>query len=334
MVNPFFNARERRLRAFWRLLLQITIYSVLLFVASGSLALIGGAAFGDEAIEDPLVSPLFMAVGGVVSLVLALFVVWLAGRFFDRRTFSGFGFRIDKQWWLDFGFGLFLGALLITGVFLVELAAGWVAVTGAFVATNEGAPFFPTILAPLVLFISVGIYEELLSRGYQLRNMAEGLNFPSVGPKRAVGLAWVLSSSIFGLLHFANPNATVVSTVNIAFAGLLLGAGYVLTGQLATPIGLHMTWNFFQGNVFGFPVSGLEPVGATFLSTEQGGPTVFTGGVFGPEAGLLGVATMAVGILLTWLWFQARSGKATLQASLAEPPTAAADRADIPSTGS
>jgi len=327
VTHAFFNFRERRPRAFWRLLLQITISTVLLFVASASLSLIGGAALGNEAIEDPLASPIFMATSGIVSLVLALFVVWFVGRFFDRRPFSGFGLRIDKEWWLDFGFGLFLGALLMTGVFLVESAAGWVAVTEAFVATNGGAPFFPTILAPLALFICVGIYEELLSRGYQLRNMAEGLNFPSVGPKRAIVLAWVLSSSIFGLLHFANPNATVVSTVNIAFAGLLLGSGYVLTGQLAIPIGLHMTWNFLQGNVFGFPVSGLEPVGATFLSTKQGGPILFTGGVFGPEAGLLGLGAMIAGILLTWLWVQARSGKATLQASLAEPPV---DRANDP----
>jgi len=328
VLNPFFNDRERRLRAFWRLLLQSIISSVLWYAASASFALVGRAAFGGGAVENPLASPFFLAAGGVVTLAVALFVVWLAGRFFDRRPFSGFGFRINEEWWLDFGFGLFLGVLLITGVFLVELAAGWVAVTDALQATNGGASFFPTILAPLVLFVCVGIYEELVSRGYQLKNMAEGLNFPRVGPKRAVVLAWVLSSSLFGLLHLWNPSATLVSTINIAFAGLLLGTGYVLTGQLAIPIGLHMTWNFFQGNVFGFPVSGLEPVGATVLSTEQGGPPLFTGGVFGPEAGLLGIAAMVLGILLTWLWVQARSGKATLQASLAEPPTATMVRAN------
>ncbi len=313
------------MRAFWRLLLQFVISSVLLYAAAETYASIGGTTLGDEAIEDPLVWPFLLAAGGVVSLVVVLFVVWLAGRFFDRRPLSGFGLRIDGEWWLDFGFGLFLGALLMVGVFLVELAAGWVTVTSAFEATNGGGSFFPAILAPLVLFVCVGIYEELVSRGYQLKNIAEGLNFPSVGPKGAIVLAWVLSSSIFGLLHLGNPNATAVSTVNIAFAGLLLGAGYVLTGQLAIPIGLHMTWNFFQGNVFGFPVSGLEPVGATFLSIEQGGPPLFTGGVFGPEAGLLGLGTMIVGFLLIWLWVLARSGNATLQASLAKPPDRGAE---------
>ena len=116
----------------------------------------------------------------------------------------------------------------------------------------------------------MGVYEELVFRGYQLRNMAEGLNQPGLSPRAAVLAAWVLSSLLFGVLHALNPNAGVMSTVNIVLAGLMLGAGYLLTGELAVPIGLHVAWNFFQGNVFGFPVSGLTPIGATFISTQQG----------------------------------------------------------------
>jgi hypothetical protein len=113
----------------------------------------------------------------------------------------------------------------------------------------------------------------------------------------------------------------VISTLSITFAGLLLGTGYVLTGRLAIPTGLHITWNFFQGNIFGFPVSGLEPLGATFISIEQGGPTLFTGGAFGPEAGLLDPAATIVGSLLIWLWVRARSGDGRLELSIAESPS-------------
>jgi CAAX protease family protein len=149
----------------------------------------------------------------------------------------------------------------------------------------------------------------------------------------AVVLAWAISSSLFGLGHLGNPNATTVSTVNIAFAGLLLGIGYVLTGRLAIPVGLHITWNFFQGNVFGFPVSGLEPVGATVFSIEQGGPLLFTGGVFGPEAGLLDIAATLVGSLLILLWVRIRSGKAVIETSIAEPPPGRAEAAKSPEDG-
>ncbi|MCA1728422.1 MAG: CPBP family intramembrane metalloprotease [Actinobacteria bacterium] len=331
MTNPFHNDNEKRLRALWRLLFQ---YALNRYIAA---VLVGGSSFTFLVVSEGKVtgtslsaSPAFFAIRYGASLIAAVASVWLAGRFLDRRPFSSFGLRLDWAWWLDLCFGLALGALLMTSIFFVELTTGWITVTGTFEVVDAGKPFALFILFPLAAFVGVGFYEELLSRGYQLQNMAEGLNFPSLGSKRAVLLAWVLSSAIFGLLHLANPNASLSSTVNITFAGLLLGAGYVLTGRLAIPIGLHIAWNFFQGNVFGFPVSGIGPIGATFISIEQGGPTLFTGGAFGPEAGLLDPAASLVGSLLIWLWVRARSGKADIQSSIAEPPGAKAEVVKAP----
>jgi membrane protease YdiL (CAAX protease family) len=332
VANPFFNAQERRLRAFWRLLLQIVLFTTIGLVmgelTSGVFVLLGGET---EVLTEPSIT---FAAAIVISLVAAIISVWLAARFFDRRPLSGLGLRLDQDWWLDLGFGLSLGVLLMTGVFLVELSAGWVTVIGAFEAVG-GGPFFPAVLAPVVIFLCVGVWEELIYRGYQLTNLAEGLNYPGLGGlKGAVVLALVISSSIFGLGHLVNPNATVVSTMNIAFAGLVLGLGYVLTGRLAIGIGFHITWNFFQNTVFGFPVSGIEPLGATFISIEQSGPRVFTGDIFGPEAGLISLFAMLVGGLLIMLWVRIRSGKTAIETSLAEPPTVVLDRAISPDTES
>jgi membrane protease YdiL (CAAX protease family) len=323
VTNPFRNEREGRPRAFWRVLLQFAAsfagQSLLVTFALAAFALVGGVESAG-AFAGLTTLPAFVMARGVIALLVTVSTVWLAGRFMDRRPFSDFGLRLNRAWWLDFGFGLLLGAFLMTGVFLVEFWAGWVTVAGTFEAVR-GESFFPAILAPVVFFLCLGFYEELSSRGYQLTNIAEGLNFPWVGARGAVLLAWVLSSAVFGVLHLANPNASAVSTLNIAFAGFLLGAGYVLTGQLAIPVGLHVTWNFFQGNVFGFPVSGIETIGATFVETEQGGPDLFTGGVFGPEAGLLGVGAMVVGIGAISLYVRLRYGAVGLQTSIAEPPT-------------
>jgi membrane protease YdiL (CAAX protease family) len=324
-MNQFRNDRERRLRALWRLLFQYALYRYLAAILVGiftfiALAVSEGTSLGEATTTPHTLSPALWATSYMVSLLAAVVSVWLAGRFLDHRPFSGFGLQLDRTWWFDLCFGLALGALLMTAIFSVELAAGWVTVTGTFEVASQGDSFALAIGLPLVAFVCVGFYEELLSRGYQLQNMAEGLNFPSLGPKGAVLLAWVLSSVVFGLLHLANPNASLVSTASITFAGLLLGTGYVLTGRLAIPIGIHITWNFFQGNVFGFPVSGIEPIGATFVSIDQGGPPLFTGGAFGPEAGLLDPAVSIVGSLLIWLWVRAHSGKAGIQSSIAEPP--------------
>jgi len=304
---------EGRLRAGWRLLFQFALnYVGAALLGTLVLVAVGPAAFGAAGPPSAPGVSLYVA-----TALAAAASVWVAGRFLDGRPFSGFGLRLGREWWSDLGFGLLLGASLISGVFFVELAAGWVTVTGSFRAAGGG--FFPAILAPVVLFVCVGFYEELVTRGYQLTNLAEGLNGPPLGPRGAVLLAWVISSSFFGLLHAFNPNATVLSTLNILLAGMMLGLGYVLTGELAIPIGLHITWNFFQGNVFGLPVSGRDPTGATFLSTHQVGPELLTGGPFGPEGGLLGPAAMVVGMLLIALRVR-RRGKLSLHLPLAEGP--------------
>jgi uncharacterized protein len=131
------------------------------------------------------------------------------------------------------------------------------------------------------------------------------------------------------VLHAANPNATPISTLNIVLAGLMLGFGYVLTGELAIPIGLHITWNFFQGAVYGFPVSGFGDFGPALLTTEQGGPELWTGGSFGPEGGLLIPAVMLLGMSLVALWTRLRTGKVSLHAPIAESPYR--DRPQTPS---
>jgi membrane protease YdiL (CAAX protease family) len=260
-----------------------------------------------------------------LELLLRPVSVWLAGFFPDRRRFSDFGVHVNPDWWLDLGFGLALGAVLMGLIFTVEVAAGWITVTGTLQgqlpALLPGIPM-PSVplgvgmLASLLVFVAVGIGEEFLSRGYHLKNMAEGLAF--LNPKGAIIIATVISSAIFGLMHAGNPNANVISTFNLFLAGVFLALGYILTGELAIPIGLHITWNFFQGNVFGFPVSGMN-AGATLIAIEQGGNDLVTGGAFGPEAGLIGIAAMILGSVMTILWVRVRYGRVGLWEKLTVP---------------
>ena len=329
--NIFWNRSERRLRALWRLLIQGIAWFVLLFVGQalvgalwGIIAVATGAVTLEEMSDPAAVTQAIMSRPGlmlalqVLSFVAVMLTVWLAGRFLDKRRFADFGLHLNGAWWADFAFGLLLGAVLMALIFAVELAAGWIDVTGFFVTQNPATPFALAILLPALIFILVGIGEEVLSRGYQLTNLAEGLR--GMGAVPAVIVATIIQAAFFGLLHATNPNASFVSTFNIFLAGIFLAVGYVLTGRLAIPIGLHMTWNFFQGNVFGFPVSGMDFRAATFISVQQGGPEAWTGGAFGPEAGLIGIGAMVLGTLLTVLWVRLREGHAGIETAIAEPP--------------
>ncbi len=309
LLSVFWNGEERRVRALWR------IVALGLAMAGAGLAIRATGLLPERGTRA------FYVVGTAVRTVVALAVVGLVGRLLDRRRLRDFGLRISGDWLVDLVFGLGLGAGLMSGIFLVGAGLGWLEVTGAWRTTVPGEPFVWAILAPAALFTGVGIIEELLARGYLLRNVAEGLAFPQLGGARG-GLVWacLISSALFALGHANNPNTTWVSSVNIGFAGVFLALGYMLTGQLAIPIGLHISWNFFQASVFGFAVSGVSRFRTTFIATEPTGPEVWTGGAFGPEAGLLGLTAMLAGTGLTLLWVRWRRGGVRLVASLAEPP--------------
>jgi len=195
---------------------------------------------------------------------------------------------------------------LMSGIFLAEWWAGWLKIVAVCYAPNDD--FLVQLLALLGVYLCVGVYEEMLSRGYQLRVLAEGISGARVRARLALLAAWVLTSLVFGLGHGANPNATLLSCLGVAAAGLLLGLPYVLNGQLALPIGLHIAWNFFQGGVYGFPVSGWY-LKVRILTVSQSGPVLWTGGTFGPEAGLLGLLACLLGAVLILGWFRLTRGR-------------------------
>jgi membrane protease YdiL (CAAX protease family) len=314
----FWNIKEKRMRALWRLFSQNVLNFILLFIfeivhllGRSLLAILRGEHQSSvflpySSIDELLNYPMLLTGTFLISGLAIIISIWVVGQFLDRRKFADFGLRLNRNWWIDFLFGFGLGAGLMGLIFLIEISLGWITITKLFHSEISGTPFYIAIIIPIVLYISVGFYEELLSRGYRLINISEGLSGKYIGPRVAILLATLISSINFGVMHASNPNATFISTFNIIIAGIFLSTAFILTGQLAIPIGIHISWNFFQGNVFGFPVSGLNFHAASFIDIKQHGPTLWTGGLFGPEAGLISVFAMLVGILLTIWWIKRR----------------------------
>jgi hypothetical protein len=90
-----------------------------------------------------------------------------------------------------------------------------------------------------------------------------------------------------------NPNLSWLAFLGLFLSGLFLAYGYLRTEQLWLPIGLHLGWNFFEGIVFGFPVSGNYTYQLVRQTTT--GPELITGGAFGPEAGLILLPALLLG---------------------------------------
>ena len=210
---------------------------------------------------------------------------------------------------------------MITGVVALQLSAGWVQISGSGALEAGPGRFFGEFILASVVFLSIGVYEEVLVRGYQMTNVAEGLRIRPLGGKGALAGALVVSSVAFGLLHAVNPGYSVLALVNITLIGVLvLGLAYALTGRLGFPIGLHTSWNFALSCVFGLPFSGVRTGEYPVLITSGAGPELWTGGAFGPEGGLLGTLAIVAGCIGLLIWVRLREGLIALQTDLARPP--------------
>lgn len=288
----FLSPDERRLRAGWRLLIQTILFlalTVIVSLVTGTIAYV---------LHADLSGALYFALNILVELIAVTLSIYLARRFLDKRSFTSLGFKLDRFMLPDLLAGIVITFIVMGLIFDALWALGWLTFQ-SFAWNSDPLPYVMLQTVEfLLIFILVGWSEELLSRGYHLQTIASGIN-----------LFWgvTISSAVFGLLHLGNPNATWVSVAGIFFAGLFLAYGYVRTKQLWLPIGLHIGWNFFEGVVFGFPVSGLDIYPLIRIRVQ--GPEIWTGGAFGPEAGLIVLPALALGAVM--IYFYTRRPRST-----------------------
>ena len=273
----FFSPEEPRLRAGWRLLGQ----SLLMFFSIALLGTLGNLFFSALA-ESSFAS--FLLLSSLTIPLAITFSVFIARRYLDRRTFVSLGLRVDRQSIFDLLFGIALTGLMLGLIYLFEWVFGWIEVESFAWQFEGGRNLVLSILIMVLIFTLASWQEELLSRGYWLQNLSDGLN-------RSLGV--LLSSAAFALGHVMNPNLSWQALLGLFLSGLFLAYSYLRTNQLWLPIGLHLGWNFFEGTVFGFPVSGQYFY--QLIRQTVSGPDIITGGAFGPEAGLILIPALILG---------------------------------------
>ena len=156
------------------------------------------------------------------------------------------------------------------------------------------------LLGTLLFFLLVAVTEEVMLRGFVLGRML------SAGMNRFVAL--FLSSVLFSAMHLFNPNFALLPFVNILLAGCLLGASFLYTRNLCFPVVLHWFWNWLQGPVLGYEVSGMDS-GETLLTLRLTGSDLLTGGSFGFEGSLLCTVLLVVGTLAIVGYYERRGRK-------------------------
>jgi len=262
------------MRLFLRLLAQLVAVSVVAVIGSMGVSAVQGNA--------PLA--LVLGVGTAVGSLLAY--AWVV-----RRTERRVPVEVARKGAAGvLGRGLLIGCVMFAVVIANIALLGYYRVDGWGSATGA--------VAVLGVTAAAAVTEELIFRGILFRIIEQRVG---------TWLALALTGLLFGAAHLFNPHATVWGALAIAVeAGGMLGAAYAATRNLWVPIGLHFAWNFAEGGIFGTGVSGTDsPEG--LLQGVLSGPTVLSGGEFGPEASLFSLLA-GVAVTAVFLWLARRRG--------------------------
>ena len=222
--------------------------------------------------------------GIALSLIGTLLTLYLFKKFIDREPFSEAGITnhaVGKQFLL----GAILGITIISLGFFILVAAGEI------VPQQSDATAIDMIKG-LMLYLLVAVNEEFLMRGYVQINLSRSFHRY---------FAIVLASSLFATLHIFNMGITNISLVNLTLSGILLGVNLLFIKNIWYSVGLHFTWNYMQGFIFGFHVSGLD--NPSLLEVKYYQPDIWNGGVFGFEGSVLCTILLGISIGGMFVYF-------------------------------
>ena len=218
------------------------------------------------------------------DLVGVLLLLWIFMTFVDKEPFIKLGFSLKGKV-NDIILGMTLGLLLMAVGYTILILLGEI----KFIEFNYN---LKNIILLFILFIAVSIAEETYVRGYVLKNLLQSFN-PII--------SLIISSAIFSLLHFFNPNVNYIALTELFIAGILLGISYVYTKNLWFPIALHLSWNFFQV-MFGFNVSGMDTY--SLIEFEIIENNNINGGDFGFEGSYLSILFSLILMYFLWKYYK------------------------------
>ena len=233
--------------------------------------------------------PLFFNNKDLFSFAFISLLVFFRVKVIEKRSFSSIGFN-KNNWLKKYSLGFLIGLAMMSIIVLILFPFGYI--------TVEKNPIQPvgisataSVLIILLGWIIQGATEEIVTRGWLLNVLSTKYN---------IGVGLLISSTLFGLMHLTNPNVNYIAVINIILVGLFYGLYVIKTNDLWAVCGMHSAWNFAQGNIFGFKVSGLDVSVGSLIDLNLVGSDFVTGGIFGPEAGITAtfILLASIGILL------------------------------------
>ncbi|WP_195945726.1 CPBP family intramembrane glutamic endopeptidase [Paraclostridium bifermentans] len=217
----------------------------------------------------------------LTSGVIVLIFLWV--RFVEKRRFSSLGFD-RNNFILKYLTGFIIGIIMMSATVALLYLFGLITVDNN---TSQviGGFALSSILLVIPAWMIQSAMEEIIARGWLLNVL--GARYTPI-----IGL--IISSVFFGLVHLENPGISFIAILNIILVGLFLGLCVIKTNNLWVVCGIHASWNFSQGNIFGFKVSGSRSVAGSIFNLNLRGNELMSGGDFGPEAGLCATIVLII----------------------------------------
>ena len=225
----------------------------------------------------------------LVSPMLIVLITWICIKL-RRETLKDVGLKLNLTWMKQ------LTAGLLVGSFALALVAGLIVIMGGVSFSINPQASFEVAFYGLYLFAIGSLLEELLHHGFIFQRLIDGIGeWP----------AQVLIGALFVFGHWGNPGMSgitqVISSIDLFMGAIIFGLAYIKTNSLALPIGLHLGWNWMQGNILGFGVSGHDMTG--LLTPEfHALPEWLTGGQFGPEASVVSLVVSSFILIYFAVW--------------------------------
>ena len=286
----------------WPVLISILFYVLLAFLFIEGGLWIGSELVGPFSLVIGFLVDFFSPGNGIASIqeffyhyflyyelfsfviILFLFIFWV--KVIEKNALSSLGF-VKRNWLKYLGWGIMFSLVQMGVIALVYQVSG----IGSFVLNELSLEPLLFILGLFPFWLLQGGTEEVATRGWLLTRIAARTNLP---------LAIVISSSLFGILHMGNAGVTFLSVLNIILDGVLAGLLFIYTDSIWLVVAQHGTWNYVQGNLLGFQVSGTGADASIFSFTMGTGPDWLTGGAFGAEGSIITTLVLLLSIVIVY----------------------------------
>lgn len=294
-MGRIFVNKNKQIRSGFKLIIFILLYSTCAilfmnilteFVTTKVLKVNSGAQGYLQAQNYLINNQVGLTLSKLVDTIVIFMVIFILLKVLDNKGLKDIGLNSIIKNRFGLLLGLVLGAVSMIIIFVILLVSNNITLSNSLVKPS----FSSSILIGIPLFILVAISEEIMCRGYILNTLNQ---------MKKPWLSAAISSAIFAFLHLANPNVKLVGILNIFLVGLLFSCMYIRTKSLWMAIGYHFAWNYFQGNIFGFPVSGQTQSNGIYI-IKGVKENILTGGAFGPEGGILVSIVIIAGMIFVW----------------------------------